>query len=56
VHPAYTEAYLARAATFFTGMEYRKGQLKNAEADLRLWFSDICSYTIDDEPIEYPED
>jgi hypothetical protein len=56
VHPSHTEKNLAAAASAFTGMDYKKGQLKDAEADLRLWFSDICNYTVDAVPIEYPED
>jgi hypothetical protein len=56
ITPAYTEVNMARTASMFTGMEYKKGQLKDAAADLRLWFSDICNHTVDDEPIEYPDD
>jgi hypothetical protein len=56
IAPAYSEDGLARTASMFTGMDYKKGQLKDAAADLRLWFSDICNHTVDDEPIEYPDD
>lgn len=56
VHPSQTEKNLAATASAFTGMDYKKGQLKDAEADLRLWFSDICGYTVDDEPIQYAVD
>lgn len=53
---AYDERNLARAAATFTGINYSIGNLKDAEADLRLWFSDICGITIDDVPIEYARD
>jgi len=56
IAPAYSEDGLARAASMLTGMDYKNGQLKDAAADLRLWFSDICNHTVDDEPIEYPDD
>jgi hypothetical protein len=56
INTAYTEKNLAATASMFTGMDYKAGQLKDAADDLRLWFSDICNHTVDDEPIEYPAD
>jgi hypothetical protein len=51
---AYTPKNMMRAASDFTGMDYTR--LDDVVTDLRLWFSDICSLTVDDEPIAYAED
>ena len=51
---SYTPENMIAAAEAITGSGC--GRLEEVVTDLRLWFSDKCSQTVDNEPIEYAED